>query len=89
MQMSRLQRQVCWHQSEEEDILTCPERAAAQMIASELAGIEPSQQLAAPPGGGADRAPAARSGEEVRFTWRLENFTAFRSILETRKVFSR
>ena len=59
------------------------------MVASDLAGIESSRQLTAPPGGGADRATAARTGEEVRFTWRLENFAAFRSILETRKVFSR
>ena len=62
---------------------------AAQMLASELAGIEPSRQLTGPPGGGADRAATTRTGEEVRFTWRLENFAAFRSILETRKVFSR
>ena len=59
------------------------------MLASELAGTEPSRQLTGPPGGSADRAAAARTGEEVRFTWRLENFAAFRSILETRKVFSR
>ena len=59
------------------------------MLASELAGIEPSRQLIAEPGGGADKAAAAKTGEEVRFTWRLENFAAFRSILETRKVFSR
>lgn len=57
------------------------------MLASELAGIEPSRQPPAPPGGGADG--CARTGEEVRFTWKLENFAAFRTILETRKVFSR
>lgn len=28
-------------------------------------------------------------GTKVRFTWRLDNFAAFRTILETRKVFSR
>ena len=58
------------------------------MLASELAGIEPSRQLITPPGG-ADRAVGARTGEEVRFTWRLENFAAFKTILETRKIFSR
>jgi hypothetical protein len=58
-----------------------------QMLASELADIEPSRQLPAPPGGCADG--GARTGEEVRFTWKLENFAAFRTILETRKVFSR
>lgn len=58
------------------------------MLASELAGIEPSRQLIAPPGG-VDRAGGARIGEEVRFTWRLENFAAFKTILETRKIFSR
>lgn len=63
--------------------------SALQMLASELAGAEPSRQLTAPPGGSASRAPAARTGEEVRFTWRLENFAAFKNILETRKVFSR
>ena len=60
-----------------------------QMLASELAGIEPSRALMAPPTADAELAAAARTGEEVRFTWRLENFAAFRSILETRKVFSR
>lgn len=28
-------------------------------------------------------------GTKVRFTWRLENFAAFRTILDSRKVFSR
>ena len=58
-----------------------------QMLASELADTEPSRQLPVPPGGCADG--GARTGEEVRFTWKLENFAAFRTILETRKVFSR
>ena len=62
---------------------------ALQMLACELAGTEPSRALMAPPAADAELATAARTGEEVRFTWRLENFPAFRSILETRKVFSR
>ena len=32
--------------------------------------------------------PAAR-GRKVCFSWRIENFLAFKEIMETRKIFSR
>lgn len=40
-----------------------------------------------PPEAAVDESKAR--GTKVRFTWRLDNFAAFRTILETRKVFSR
>ncbi len=36
-----------------------------------------------------EKGAGSSSAAKVRFTWRLENLVAFRSILETRKVFSR
>ena len=38
----------------------------------------------------ADRSagPAAQ-GRKIKFTWRIENFMAFKEIMETRKIFSR
>ena len=51
--------------------------------------------LPAPADGGSssvadgDAVAGAGDGTKVRFTWRLENLAAFRSILEQRKVFSR
>jgi hypothetical protein len=49
-----------------------------------------------PPGMPAGSLAVAMDGQElsadgtkVRFIWRLDNFSAFKTILETRKVFSR
>jgi hypothetical protein len=38
----------------------------------------------------ADRSagPAAQ-GKKIKFTWRIENFMAFKEIMETRKIFSK
>lgn len=49
------------------------------------------QQVGPPaPAPPADRSagPAAR-GRKVCFSWRIENFLAFKEIMETRKIFSR
>ena len=43
---------------------------------------------APPPPPDRSAGPAAR-GRKVCFTWRIENFLAFKEIMETRKIFSR
>ena len=45
---------------------------------------QPSAPLALP--GGAEK---GADGVKVRFTWRIENWTAWKDVMETRKIFSR
>lgn len=45
---------------------------------------QPSAPLALP--GGAEKGD---DGVKVRFTWRIENWTAWKDVMETRKIFSR
>ena len=45
---------------------------------------QPSAPLALP--GGAEK---GEDGVKVRFTWRIENWTAWKDVMETRKIFSR
>lgn len=61
-----------------------------------LLALEQLPILDMPPGAAPRNIMAALEGQDVtpdrtkvRFTWRLDNFAAFKTILETRKVFSR
>ncbi len=45
---------------------------------------QPPAPLALP--GAADKGD---DGVKVRFTWRIENWTAWKEVMETRKIFSR
>ena len=45
---------------------------------------QPSAPLALP--GGTEK---GEDGVKVRFTWRIENWTAWKDVMETRKIFSR
>ncbi len=39
--------------------------------------------------GGDQRCRCVQQGKKIKFTWRIENFVAFKEIMETRKIFSR
>ena len=55
---------------------------------SELRIAAPASELATLPPGGAPTQPCVR-GAVASFAWRVENFGAFKEIMETRKIFSK
>ena len=56
---------------------------------SELRANAPASELASLPSGAAPVPAAAKGKVCASFAWRVENFGAFKEILETRKIFSR
>jgi hypothetical protein len=60
---------------------------ATQVTTAQPVALSTCPPPAVPP---ADRSggPAAQ-GRKIKFTWRIENFVAFKEIMETRKIFSR